>query len=332
MRGAALVLLLLLPALSGCLGDEEHPIDIEPIRMNDVVLKGTHNSYHLKPLGGEMIDRYNYSHLSLREQADELGVRVFELDVWYTPGLGLRVYHNLYDSATTCAAFTDCLGELHDWSEANPSHVPMWILIEPKDAVVIVEGVDILEMIEADIASVWNDSAVLTPDKVRGESPTLREQITAGEGWPRLDDVRGMTAFALLEKGEVRDGYIAAKPGLENATMFTFSPIDAPEAALVSWVHPIERGSELETAIEMGFMTRSRPDVDTVEAREGNYSRFDAIRELGVHMVSTDYPGNDVEVDFAIWFDHPVMCAPGAPPHCEAAELEAWGNYSPPTN
>ena len=97
MKGSALglVTLLLLTSLSGCFGEEvEEEPPVEEIRLNDLRMKGTHNSYHVKTPGVSTLDpENNYTHAQLDVQADRLGVRQFELDVHYIPGMGLRVYH-----------------------------------------------------------------------------------------------------------------------------------------------------------------------------------------------------------------------------------------------
>jgi hypothetical protein len=325
--------LLLLCSFAGCLGgndsDEQPP---EPLRLNHLQMKGTHNSYHLKPLGGELIDEYNYSHAPLDEQASIYGVRQFEIDVWWIPGLGLRVYHNPYDSASTCDAFTECLEVLHDWSVSSPQHVPIWLMIEPKDPPALVDSMEILQMIEDDIASVWPANMTITPDDVRGDSASLLEAVTEGDGWPLLEESRGKALFVLLDKSEIRDSYVEDNPGLANATMFAIVDEIEPEAAVISWTDPMDKGDVLTAAAEAGFIVRTRPDSGTAEARESNYSRFDLALTSGAHMLSTDYEGVDEDIDYAIWLpEGPVRCNPvTAPPGCTLERIEDVGDYSPP--
>ena len=114
-RQAALtVTLLVVTSLTGCFGvgssnsifDEE--AEKEPLRINHIQMKGTHNSYHVEPLFSPTRE-YMYTHQPLDLQASQQGVRQFELDVWWDLREGLRVYHNQYDSGTTCPTFEDCL-------------------------------------------------------------------------------------------------------------------------------------------------------------------------------------------------------------------------------
>jgi hypothetical protein len=324
------LLLLLTTPFAGCIGtdeaEEKKAEEPLPLRMNHLQAKGTHNSYHLRPFGSELISEYNYSHAPLAEQASRLGVRQFELDVWYIPGLGLRVYHNPYDSGTTCAALTDCLNDLLNWSVDNPTHVPLWILIEVKDHELVVDGVDLLTLVEEDINSVWPRERRIQPDDVRGAQENLRDAVVE-EGWPLLDVVRGKAAFALLDKTEIRDAYIEQYPGLVNATLFAIVDVDDPAAALISWTQPDSKAEALKSASEAGFIVRTRSDSQTSEAQTNNRTRLQLALESGAQMISTDFPGNDETVEYSVWIpDGPVRCNPlTAPPGCTSALLEDIG-------
>ena len=72
---------------NGLLGDEEQK---DPLRINHIQMKGTHNSYHIEPLVSPTRE-YMYTHETLNVQASQLGVRQFELDVWWDIREGLRV-------------------------------------------------------------------------------------------------------------------------------------------------------------------------------------------------------------------------------------------------
>ena len=136
------------------------------VRMNQIQVLGTHNSYHIAPAApmlaalGERARDIEYSHHPLTEQLSRLGIRKFELDVFADPeggrfarpaafrmvkGLepadpvlvepGFKVLHTQdIDYRTTCSTLKACLTEIRDWSRANPWHVPIMIMIEAKDS------------------------------------------------------------------------------------------------------------------------------------------------------------------------------------------------------
>ncbi len=138
----------------------------ECVRLNEIQLLGTHNSYHIAPappmlaaLGPRARD-IEYTHRPLVEQLSQLGIRKFELDVFADPeggrfatpaafrmvkGLdpvdpelrerGFKVLHTQdVDYRTTCATLKACLVAIRDWSRSNPRHVPIMVMIEAKDA------------------------------------------------------------------------------------------------------------------------------------------------------------------------------------------------------
>ena len=327
-----LVALLLLTGLSGCFGEEtEEELPLEEIRLNHLTMKGTHNSYHVKTPGVSTLDPgNNYTHAELDVQADRLGVRQFELDVHYIPGMGLRVYHTTLDPSTNCEGFAGCMSVLLNWSTANPQHAPLWLFIEPKNLPLVVDELDILEMIQAEIAATWPADRTITPTDVQGDAEDLRTAITSN-GWPTLDESRGKALFVLLDKTEIRDLYIERNPTLENQTMFAIVEENHSLASVISFVNPDTHGDRLRDASAMGFMVRTRSDEATIEAQERNYTRFGHALDTGANFITTDFPGNDGEANFAIWLSEgPVMCnSQTAPNHCETRDVEPWGNYTP---
>ena len=137
------------------------------VRVNEIQVLGTHNSYHIAPepaLLQALAERgrnLQYTHRPLTEQLNRFGIRQFELDVFADPdggryakpaafrmakGLaalnpdvgkpGFKVMHvQDIDYRTTCVTLRACLMELAAWSRANPRHVPILVLIEAKDSI-----------------------------------------------------------------------------------------------------------------------------------------------------------------------------------------------------
>ena len=338
-RAVLLTFLFLFTSLAGCFGEEEileteeEPEDepLEEIRLNHLRMKGTHNSYHEKTPGVSTITpENNYTHANLSIQADRLGVRQFELDVHYIPGMGLRVFHTNLDPSSNCLGFVGCMQVLLDWSLANPHHAPLWIFIEPKDEPFLVEELGILQMIQDEINLTWPAELQITPADVQGNVSDLRTAVTT-VGWPTVEESRGKVVFVLLDKTEIRDYYVSQNPTLLNQSMFAIVEENHSLASVISFVNPETHGDRLRNASEMGFMVRTRPDVATVEAQEVNYTRFELAMLTGANFITTDFPGSDLEVEYAIWLPQgPVMCNPQtAPSHCITRAIEPWGNYTP---
>lgn len=141
------------------------------LRMNEIQVIGTHNSYHRELSRAERVAHdaiyggaaiYDgflaYSHASLPNQFARQGARGIELDLfpdpqgglyanpllrqrlaagpltdpeWYRPGI--KVLHTAdLDYKSTCPRLTTCLGLVRRWSRANPRHVPLLVLLELK--------------------------------------------------------------------------------------------------------------------------------------------------------------------------------------------------------
>ncbi|MBT8470673.1 MAG: hypothetical protein HKN10_01825 [Myxococcales bacterium] len=145
----------------------------QTLRMNQIQVLGTHNSYHIQPRerilellaifdSQETADSLEYSALPLEEQFDR-GVRQLELDIFADPeggmyatrraliltdddpvsGLpeldepGLKVLHvQDLDFETHCLTFKVCLQQVKGWSDAHPRHIPITIMIEAKEEVI----------------------------------------------------------------------------------------------------------------------------------------------------------------------------------------------------
>jgi hypothetical protein len=141
------------------------------LRMNEIQVIGTHNSYHreLSPAeraahdaayGGAPIYEgfLAYSHATLPNQLSRQGVRGLELDLypdpagglyanpllrqrlafgplmnrdWYRPGIKILHTHDL-DYNSTCVRFVSCLRLVRRWSRANGRHVPLLVMLELK--------------------------------------------------------------------------------------------------------------------------------------------------------------------------------------------------------
>lgn len=137
------------------------------LRLNQIQVLGTHNSYHLAPkapvldaLGPERRQGLEYTHRPLTEQLTALGVRQFEIDVFADPegGIyarpraykltgdtpnpvmekpGFKVFHvQDLDVRSTCPTLVACLTEIKTWSMANPGHLPVMVMIEAKDTAI----------------------------------------------------------------------------------------------------------------------------------------------------------------------------------------------------
>jgi hypothetical protein len=286
-----------------------YPTD-KVLRVDDVQVLGTHNSYHLRPNRTmNPDDASNYAHPALDQQLDT-GIRSLELDVQNGPEF--PVYHSIIvDQASNCPTLSACLGTISDWSRAHAGHLPITVFVELKEiptstSPVLQQGIDnfvrdnhlapweapTLDQLDRVVRTVFGKQ-LLTPDQVRGKHATLRAAL-ASSGWPTLSTARGRV-MVILNSARQRDTYIAGRDSLQGRAMFVITPTDTrPSAAFVSVAQP--DAARIRRLLHDGMIVRTQADSDGVEARANDLSRATAAIRSGAQIVATDYPVADPTV------------------------------------
>ncbi len=302
------------------------------LRTNQVQVLATHNSYHIQqdaPIPASATTQY--THAPLDQQLD-LGVRGFEIDVANPPDGSFPVLHTpVVDATSNCTPLAQCLQVIRTWSEAHPGHVPIFVLIEPKN-----DDIDFvidptlrrfdaagLDQLDKTVRSSL-DPDLITPDSVRGNAKTLRTAVT-GRGWPTLGKTRGKTLVALNTGGAIRDAFLQGHPSLEGRAMFVTAAEQSPAAAVIKMDDPDE--ARIQALVKQGFIVRTRADADLVEARNHDTTRRDITLRSGAQIVSTDFEvavpaiGGDYVVQMP--GGTPARCNPvNAPKNCRPADVE----------
>lgn len=267
----------------------------DAVGLNQIQVIGSHNSYHVSnfdQIGGvsPLAATLDYTHDPLPEQLDE-GLRSFELDVFLRDDGELHVLHFPdFDPITTCDLFTDCLTQIHDWSQDNPDHVPLGVLVEVKSPAEEL-GASGMDQIDEDVRSVFAEDEIITPDDVRGGAATLGEAVP--EGWPSLGESRGQAMFAMDNEDAVRDLYADGHPSLEGRVLFTSSAEGRPDAAFIKLNDPTGDLSEIQRLVAAGYIVRTRADSDLLNAQNGETEDRDNAFLSGAQWVSTDYPATE---------------------------------------
>lgn len=302
--------------------------------------------------GGFQPDDWDYSHIPLEEQFNNYGIRSIELDVFNDPNGGLFYYRmgNAFlgldpasgepallepglkilhfpdvDYLTNYLTFKNALTSLKNWSDAHPDHLPVVVLVEPKEddphsllgppfTSTIAFNQSSLESIDDEIKSVFGGNlfGVLTPDEVRGTYNTLNEAILQGN-WPALEDSRGQVIFVMIPSGNEGADYLDGHTSLVGRTMFMFSEPGRPETAFLSYEDPRGAEADIQNRVMEGYFVRTRADADTEEARSGDVSRRNAAFNSGAQIISTDYYRPDPRGGSAGWTSYSVQLPNSAP-------------------
>ncbi|UOB17906.1 phosphatidylinositol-specific phospholipase C1-like protein [Abyssalbus ytuae] len=261
-----------------------------------------------------------YAHIPIPEQLN-MGVRNLEIDVYsdtlggkyaHPKGLdlisthseydvkgemkkpGFKVFHVLdIDFNSHYFTLESCLKDIKEWSDTNPFHYPVFITLEAKDGETGIPGTEpesfttrLFDKLDTQIIQRLGKDKLIIPDDVRDNFSTLEEAVL-NNNWPSLEDAKGKFLFILDNAGRKKDLYTQNHPSLKNRVMFVNSPEGTPEAAAMIINNPLdERIPEL---IKKGYLIRTRADAGTKEARENDYSRFEAAKKSGAQIITTDY-------------------------------------------
>lgn len=277
---------------------------------------------------------WNYSHLPLDTQLTKYGLRSIELDIYYDPKggrfynqkgnkkikkpissqeedlkkPGLKVMHVPdYDYKTHHYLFKDALQTIKDWSDNNPNHEPLFIMVEMKDlqfmkfffpfknTKTLSFDDKAVESIDQEIEDVFgvNSNNIIIPDSLRKNSSTLKESILKN-GWPSLNKCKGKIFFVLMGSKKGMKNYLKGHENLSGRKMFVFADENNQNAAFIKIGNPKKKFSKIQSLVKQGFIVRTRTDAGGREARRENYDRSKAAFESGAQIISTDfYSGND---------------------------------------
>ncbi|CAN5303220.1 phosphatidylinositol-specific phospholipase C1-like protein [soil metagenome] len=249
------------------------------------------------PKGGAYSDPLPYRRL--REQG------VADLAPLYRDELakpGMKVFHVAdLDFRSQCPTFRSCLTLLKQWSDSEPRHSPVFVLLEPK-----LSGLDraipgatavppfdkaAFDEVDESIRTVLGPEKLFTPDDLRGKMPTLEAAALAGR-WPTLAQARGKFLFLFLVPGMTLPAfapYLDGRPSLQGRAAFVQGRPGMQHTAFLLFDNAITRADDIRDAVRKGYLVRTRADIDTVDARNNSPVRRDAALASGAQSISTDY-------------------------------------------
>lgn len=298
---------------------------------------GSHNSYKkglpesvyqfLAQRDQRAATQINYGHISIEKQLDA-GLRQLEIDVvndpagdqynnpelagrlnekWLTDDEkqqlarpGFKVLHIPHvDVQSHCLTLTGCLKKLRSWSEANPDHFPVVILMNAKEnqpsfihspapAPFSTQAYDALN----DAIRAGLSDRLVTPDDVRDDFDSLREAVLE-RGWPEADSLRGKFIFVFDGNVDQNARFMENHAGLNERAMFASLPVDDDGAALMIINDPVAQHETIRQRVAEGFLIRTRADADFTASNEEKATQMQAAFTSGAQMISTDfYPGS----------------------------------------
>lgn len=288
------------------------------VKFNEVAFLGTHNSYQTTPTAeyqklnsavdvltfGLASDETNNFNMETLTKQLELGIRSLELDtetVVKNGEVSFIVSHDpLFNNTSSCFDFKEALEEIKLWSDANPGHLPVSLIIEPKKNLPAVGNlrnftVNYACEMDAVIREVFGES-LLTPAEMMGEYASFRE-MRENDGWLPLGETMGKI-LVLLHDTTVTDGYINRDKSIKTQAMFPMLRYSDRDKSYCSFIlendpkKAAQRRQESSENCKLIVRTRADSYPSYSDARYAN------AETCGAQIISTDYPVRTQESSF----------------------------------
>ncbi len=293
------------------------------IKFNELRFIGTHNSYQTvktdeyKELYGNVSDltigivdkqKAEFFSETLTTQLNQ-GIRSLEMDIETFDRNGevsFTCMHAPYaDMTTSCYDFSLALKEIKMWSENNPNHLPITIIIEPKSGFLPLEDMKSFNLnyalkLDETLKNALGDK-LFTPADMLRDYKNFGE-MRAADDWCKAEDMLGKVLI-LLHECDVTEKYISTDESIKTQAMFPMlreKDIDRDCTSFILANDPESFLDNKDKAIfEKKIIARTRADSYTNISQKQTESAF----LCGAQIVSTDYPPREDNLnDYVVSF------------------------------
>lgn len=253
------------------------------IKFNELSYIGTHNSYQLKS---------NNKPITITDQLNS-GILSLELDVEPVAdkdGLHFVCIHSpVFDMNTSAYSFELALKEIKMWSDYNPDHLPVTVIIEPKKIYLPMEGMEYFDLDKAEkldkiVRENLGDSLFTPKDMLREYSDFA--EMRNNDDWCSVSEMQGKVLVLLHDSAASAD-YIKQDKSIKSQAMFPMGRLDDLDEKWASFIivnHPRQVISNKDKL--KGFIARTRGNgADRFQKQEEKYAL-----KSGAGIISTDYP------------------------------------------
>lgn len=280
------------------------------IKFNELSFLGTHNSYQkviieetkklYESLSALTFGLYSAENLDFESETltDQLncGIRSFEIDIetFDRDGeISFTCMHNPYfEMATSCYDFSLAMKEISMWSDNNPGHLPITLLVEPKSIFIPLEdmeffNIEYAEALDDTLRETLGDK-LFTPADMQRDYASFGE-MRAADGWCEVKDMLGKVVV-LLHDCSATEKYIAIDPAVKTQAMFPVlreGDVDRDCASVILCNKPEKLLKIKEDIINnRKIMVRTRADQFNRISEDARKNAFAS----GANIISTDYP------------------------------------------
>jgi hypothetical protein len=283
------------------------------IKLNDIQILASHNSYKgmSTSLGrlfvglGDSFDEaraLKYSYQSITDQL-KLGIRSMEFDLRKRKDSFMLTHVPLVDNSSVAPNFALALEEIRLYSEHNPVHIPIIILMEVKTDWMILDhalqNIETEELLQLDalIKEKLGDH-LFQPADLMVDDLTVQETITT-LGWPSIEEMLGKVII-VLHPNNYNDRYLALDPTMESQAMFIGSYADDLNHDYTSFiVHNNVDVESIASLIEQGYIVRTRID----DSLAFDQNRYMAALASGAQILTSDFTSGRKDLNEADMID-----------------------------
>lgn len=286
------------------------------VKYNEMAFLATHNSYQrlstettrkyqipfkILSFGIETFNKTDFESDTLTTQF-ELGIRSIELDIEAMEKgsqVSFTVMHKpVMDSATTCFDFEQALEEIVMWSDHNPNHLPISIIIESKQEVGPVDGLKIFSIEHApafdNVLKTKLGDKLLTPADFLGEHKNFKAMREADD-WMKVKDMLGKVVV-ILHENKMTEDYVELDETLRTQAMIPsllYKQRNRDYASIIIDNNPKKTVKRKDTFQQGNFIVRTRADSYPKFSEE----RYELTEDCGSQIITSDYVPRTVRLN-----------------------------------
>lgn len=281
------------------------------IKYNELSFIATHNSYETESVSAytKMCSAISNIVPNLMEDGtgtlnqqtltDQLncGIRSFELDVEISNAFNKTAFYCMHspvlDMTTTCFDFSLALKEICMWSDYNPNHLPITIMIEPKETCVPLGTIRAYK--PEDATELDNFLRKNLGDKLFTPSDMLRDynsflEMRQNDDWCKVSDMLGKILVVYHFSGNVTPPYIDIDPTIRTQAMFPAMVLGCENSSYTAFIitNDAWRANETNKSIvaDKKIIVRTRVDTHPSYSEERKTAAMNSCSQI----MSTDFP------------------------------------------
>lgn len=271
------------------------------LHLNEIQVLATHNSYKRIPnkvinfpsyLVSQRTRNGYYGYESLTKQLD-VGIRGLELDITMYGDKPVLMHWPPSDWRTNGPDFALALQEIKLWSQRNPNHTPINIMLQIRDThspynhkYGKVSKQD-LANIDKLFVDIFGDDGIITPADVKKDYDTMQDALEQN-GWPLLKDCMGKVFFlALFDSSTNRDKYLDLDRSYMSQKAFILykrNEVCSYTAVILGDNATIDT-QQLVEFVNKNYIVRSRID----EQKSYSEERWRTTIDVGATILTTDH-------------------------------------------